>query len=111
PIAIPQNLDAWLLEGSTLSGRLVLLARSHPEILDGTTRAKRWVDLMLEEDPTSTDVLEAAAVIFGRAGRFGGTERMLMELAYYTPDRAAGLARGAAVWERVGRPREACAPW
>ncbi len=40
-------------------------------------------------------VLELVALIFGRAGRFGGTERMLMELAFHTPDRAAGLARGA----------------
>ena len=51
------------------------------------------------------------ALIFGRAGRFGGTERMLMELTFHTPDRTAGLARGAAVWERLGRPREACAQW
>jgi hypothetical protein len=36
---------------------------------------------------------------------------MLMELTYYTPDRAAGLARGALIWERLGRPREACAQW
>ncbi len=34
-----------------------------------------------------------------------------MELAYHSPDRASGIARGAAVWERVGRPREACAQW
>ena len=25
-----------------------------------------------------------------------------MELAYHSPDRAAGIARGAAVWERLG---------
>jgi hypothetical protein len=74
-------------------------------------RTKKWVDMMLTEDPTSTDVLELVSLIFGRAGRFGGTERMLMELAYYTPDRAAGLARGAAIWERLGRTREACAQW
>jgi hypothetical protein len=36
---------------------------------------------------------------------------MLMELAYYTPDRAAGLARGAVVWDRLGRTREGCAQW
>ena len=34
-----------------------------------------------------------------------------MELAYHSPDRAAGMARGATVWERLGRPREACAQW
>jgi hypothetical protein len=27
---------------------------------------------------------------------------MLTELTYYSPDRAAGIARGAGVWERVG---------
>jgi hypothetical protein len=36
---------------------------------------------------------------------------MLMELAYYSPDRAAGIARGAVVWDRLGRTREACAQW
>ena len=64
-----------------------------------------------DEDPTSPDVLELAALVFGRARRLGGTERMLMELAYHTPDRASGLARGAAVWDPSGRPREACAQW
>ena len=34
-----------------------------------------------------------------------------MELAYHSPDRAAGIARGARVWDRLGRPREACAQW
>ena len=34
-----------------------------------------------------------------------------MELAYATPDRAAGLAWGAAVWDSLARPREACAQW
>jgi hypothetical protein len=56
-------------------------------------------------------VRELSAFVFGRARRFGGTERMLMELAYYSPDRAAGLARGARVWDRLGRSREACAQW
>jgi hypothetical protein len=69
------------------------------------------VDLLLGEDETSPEILELAALVFGRAARFGGTERMLMELAYATPDRADGLARGAAVWERLGRTREACAQW
>ena len=56
-------------------------------------------------------MLELAALVFGRAARLGGTERMLMELVYATPDRAEGLARCAAVWERLGRAREACAQW
>ena len=80
-------------------------------MLDDQPRALRWADLLLDEDPSSPDVLALAALIFGRAGRFGGTERMLMELAYHTPDRASGLARGAEIWERVGRPRQACAQW
>src|SRR4029077_12103914 len=45
------------------------------------------------------------------ARRFGGTERELMELAYYSPDRPAALARGAAIWARLGRARESCALW
>ena len=111
PAELPADVDAWVLGGAALSTRLLPLAAAFPAILDDVTRAVRWAELLLDEDPTSPDVLELVATIFGRDGRFGGTDRMLMELAYYTPDRAAGLARGAAVWERVGRPREACAQW
>jgi hypothetical protein len=107
----PADVERWLLGGVSLSARLVPLAAASPAILDGGPRGLAWAELLLGEDPTSPDVLEVVAVIFGRAGRLGGTERMLMELVYHTPDRAAGLARGAAVWERVGRPREACAQW
>lgn len=108
---IPRDLDGWLLGGPTLGGRLLPLAAAHPKLLDDRARVKKWIDLLLAEDATSPDVLELAALAFGRAGRFGGTERMLMELAYYTPDRAAGIARAAAVWDRLGRRREACAQW
>jgi hypothetical protein len=111
PAALPADVDAWVLGGAALSTRLLPLAAAYPAILDDAPRALRWADLLLDEDPSSPDVLELVATIFGRAGRFGGTDRMLMELAYHTPDRAAGLARGAAVWERIGRPREACAQW
>jgi hypothetical protein len=111
PAALPADVDAWVLGGPALSTRLLPLAAAYPAILDDVPRAVRWADLLLDEDSTSPDVLELVATIFGRAGRFGGTERMLVELAYHTPDRAAGLARGATVWERVGRPREACAQW
>jgi hypothetical protein len=104
-------VDAYVLEGAALSSRLLPLVAAHPWLLDHQTRALAWAETLLAEDPTSPDVLELVAVIWGRAGRFGGTERMLMELAYHSPDRAAGIARGAAVWERVGRPREACAQW
>ena len=60
-----------------------------------TARARsRWAELLLEEDPTSPDVLELVALIFGRAGRFGGTERMLTELTFTRPTARPGLARG-----------------
>jgi tetratricopeptide (TPR) repeat protein len=111
PAKLPADLDAWVLGGPALSPRLLPLATAFPAILDDVPRALLWAELLLDEDASSPDVLELVATIFGRAGRFGGTERMLMELAYHTPDRAVGLARGAAVWERVGRPREACAQW
>jgi hypothetical protein len=111
PAQLPADVEAWVLGGAALSTRLLPLVAAFPAILDDVPRAVRWADLLLDEDPSSPDVLELAAIIFGRDGRFGGTERMLMELAYHTPDRAAGLARGATVWERVGRPREACAQW
>jgi hypothetical protein len=111
PVPVPANLYAWTLAGVTVEARLFPLLEAHPELLDDVVRAVWWVDLLLDEDPTSARVLELAAVVFGRAGRYGGTERMLMELAYATPDRALGLARGAEIWERLGRGREACAQW
>jgi hypothetical protein len=110
-LALPADLESWVLGGPALSARLLPLAAAFPAILDDVPRAIRWADLLLEEDPSSPDVLELVALIFGRAGRFGGTDRMLMELTFHTPDRAAGLARGATVWVRLGRPREACAQW
>jgi len=111
PASPPADLDAWLFVGPALSTRLVPLAAAFPAVLDDVPRALGWAEILLSEDPTSPDVLELVALIFGRARRLGGTERMLMELTYHTPDRAAGLARGAAVWERLGRVREACAQW
>ena len=107
----PADVDNYVLEGASLSARLLPLVAAFPWLLDHRTRSLFWADALLAEDPTSPDVLELVAEIFGRAGRFGGTERMLTELTYYSPDRAAGIARGAGVWERVGRPREACAQW
>jgi tetratricopeptide (TPR) repeat protein len=111
PAQLPADVEGWTLGGPALSTRLLPLAAAFPAILDDVPRAVRWAELLLEEDPSSPDVLELVATIFGRAGRFDGADRMLMELAYHTPDRAAGLARGALVWERVGRPRQACAQW
>jgi hypothetical protein len=111
PAALPTDVSSWVLQGPSLSQRLLPLAAAFPAVLDDTPRAQRWAELLLDEDPSSPDVLELVAFIFGRAGRFGGTDRMLMELTFHSPDRAAGLARGAAVWDRLGRPREACAQW
>ena len=111
PSPLPADLGAWVLSSPALSTRVLPLVVAAPWVLDDQPRALRWADLLLDEDPSSPDVLALAALIFGRAGRLGGTERMLMELAFHTPDRASGLARGAEIWERVGRPREACAQW
>lgn len=105
------DLDSWLFGGAVLGLRLLPLVEAVPGVLDDRERALRWAEILLAEDPTSPDALELVALIFGRAGRFGGTERMLVELAFHSPDRAAGLARGAVVWERLGRGREACAAW
>ena len=107
----PADVDGYVLEGAALSARLLPMVATFPWLLDHQTRAQSWAELLLAEDPTSPDVLELVALIWGRAGRHGGTERMLTELVYYSPDRAAGLARGAVVWEKIGRPREACAQW
>ena len=111
PKGPPPDIEGWVLAGPALSSRLLPLAAAYPWVLDDVPRALGWAELLLAEDPTSPDVRELVALIFGRARRFGGTSRMLMELAYYSPDRAAGLARGAAVWDRLGRRREACAQW
>lgn len=111
PTTLPGDVEGWVLAGPALSARLLPLAAALPAVLDDLPRALRWVEILLDEDPSSPDVLELVAFVFGRAGRLGGTERMLMELTFHSPDRAAGLARGAAVWERLGRQREACAQW
>ncbi|HVZ71675.1 MAG TPA: hypothetical protein VHJ20_04810 [Polyangia bacterium] len=109
---VPSNLDAWMLAGECLTARLLPLAAQEPWIVeDNLPRAIHWIDLALDEDATAPDTLALAATIYGHAHRFGGTERMLMELEYATPDRAVGLARGAEIWARVGRPRESCVQW
>jgi len=109
--ALPSDPEGWVLAEPALSARLLPLAAAFPAIIDDLPRALRWAEILLDEDPSSPDVLELVALVFGRAGRLGGTERMLMELAFHSPDRATGLARGAVVWDRLGRPREACAQW
>jgi hypothetical protein len=111
PLPPPAQLSAWVMSTPALSTRVLPLVVAAPWVLDDRPRALWWAELLLDEDPSSPDVLALVAEIFGRAGRFGGTERMLAELTFHTPDRASGLARGAEIWERVGRPREACAQW
>jgi tetratricopeptide (TPR) repeat protein len=111
PSPLPQDLASWVLQSPALSTRVLPLAVAAPWVLDDQPRALSWAELLLDEDPSSPDVLALVALIFGHAGRFGGTERMLTELTFYTPDRASGLARGAQIWEQVGRTREACAQW
>jgi hypothetical protein len=107
-LPVRADLEQWMVSGISVAARLVPLARAYPEALADVAQALRWVDLALDEDPTSRDVVELAATTFGRAKRFGGTERMLAELVYETPDRAAGHERAARVWESLGRGREAC---
>lgn len=110
-LPVRSDLERWMVSGASVVARLLPLARAYPEALEDLSSVLRWIDLALDEDPTSPDLLELAAVSFGRAGRFGGTERMLAELVYETPDRAAGLERAARTWERLARPREACVQW
>jgi hypothetical protein len=113
PVYMPirSDLPRWMVSGASVSARLVPLARAYPESLDDLPLALHWVDLALDEDSMSPDLLEVAALTFGRARRFGGTERMLAELVYATPDRAAGFERAARTWERLDRPRDACVNW
>ena len=73
----PPDVDGYVLQGATLSARLLPLVNRFPWLLDHQTRAQAWAELLLAEDPTSPDVLELVALIWGRARRFGGTERML----------------------------------
>jgi hypothetical protein len=117
----PSELDNWVVGGAAVSTRLIPLLEVRP-LAPGTTdpraallapgdRSRRWAELLLDEDPTSTDVLELAAEIDGLAGRIGGAERKLVDLVYFTPDRYQGLVRAALVWERVGQVRQSCAAW
>lgn len=117
----PSELDNWVVGSAAVSTRLIPLLEVRPlpsgtadaraGLLAPSDRSRRWAELLLEEDPTSTDVLELAAEIDGLAGRIGGAERKLVDLVYFTPDRYQGLVRAALVWERVGQVRQSCAAW
>ncbi len=123
PPAEAAALDDWAVGAASVSARLVpLLIRAAHELTPGAgvtaagwfapgERSRRWSELLIEEDPTSPDVLELAALIDGFAGRTGGAERKLVDLVYFTADRYEGLLRAASVWERVGQVRLGCAAW
>ncbi len=99
------ELDNWVVGSAAVSTRLIPLLEVRPlppgatdsraALLAPGDRSRRWAELLLEEDPTSTDVLELTAEIDGLAGRIGGAERKLVDLVYFTPDRYQGLVRAA----------------
>lgn len=108
PVPGPGDL---LSSGPTLARALLPVAAAHPEVLAPGPRSRLWAKRLVAEDPTSPDSLEVAALIEARAGRMGGAEQRLGDLVFYSPDRAAGFARAARVWEQVGDVRRACAAW
>jgi hypothetical protein len=66
PAAPPPDVSGWVLQGASLSERLLPLAAAFPAVLDDQPRAQRWAELLLDEDPSSPDVLELVAFIFAR---------------------------------------------
>lgn len=101
------DVERWVAAGPTLARRLLPLLATTQALLVGE-RARAWAQALQAEDPTSPDVHQVTALIDGLARRFGGVERKLTDLVYYSPDRYDGFLRAAAVWERVGHPRHAC---
>lgn len=110
-VSVPPDIDEVVLASAALSFRLIPLLRAAPELLAPSPRSRRWAELLLEEDPTSPEVLELTALIDGWAGRSGGAGQKIADLIYFTPDRYQGMVRGAAIWERIGQSRQACALW
>src|SRR6185369_1192155 len=110
PLAGSAALDDWVVGAASISTRLLpLLEAPARHLVPGSSdpaaallapgeRSRRWVELLLEEDPTSPDVLEIAAVVDALAGRIGGSERKLLDLVYFTPDRYQGMVRAAGIW-------------
>ena len=107
----PAALADWVLGTAAVSSRLLPLLQHNDALLAPGARSRAWADLLLDEDPTSPDVLEIDAVIDGLAGRIGGAERKLTDLVYFSPDRHEGMVRAAQVWIRVGQARLACVAW
>lgn len=103
--------DARLYQRATLARTLLPLARQYRQLSLPGARSREWADRLLAEDPTAPDSLEFAALVDARAGRVGGAARKLVDLVFYSPDRGAGYARAARVWEVTGEGRRACLAW
>lgn len=103
--------DDRLLRGPTLARTLLPLLEAFPDLAAPSVRSRLWAALLVTEDPTSADALEASALLDARAGRDDAAGRKLVDLVFYSADRAAGHARAARVWERAGNDRRACRAW
>ncbi|MEP6654394.1 MAG: hypothetical protein ABJA82_13620 [Myxococcales bacterium] len=113
PAAVPAEPapDARLYQRPTLARTLLPLARLYPHLSLPGARSREWAERLLAEDPTAPDSLEFAALVDARAGRLGGAARKLVDLVFYSPDRGAGYARAARLWEVTGEGRRACLAW
>lgn len=100
-----------LLRGPTLARVLLPLLAAFPDLTAPGERSRLWAEWLVAEDPTSADALEASALIDARAGRVDAAARKLVDLVFYSSDRARGHARAAVVWERASNDRRACSAW
>ena len=103
--------DDLLSAGPTLARALLPAATAFPQLLAPGPRSRLWAERLLAEDPTSPDSQELAALIEARAGRMGGAEQRLVDMVFFSIDRAAGYERAAGVWNRVGDTRRECWAW
>jgi len=103
--------DDLLSTGPTLARALLPAAAAFPQLLAPGPRSRLWAQRLLAEDATSPDSQELAALIDARAGRMGGAEQRLVDLVFFSIDRAAGYERAAGVWNRVGDTRRECWAW
>jgi hypothetical protein len=100
-----------LLRGPTLARVLLPLLAAFPDLTAPGDRSRLWAEWLVAEDPTAVDALEASALIDARALRVDAAARKLVDLVFYSADRATGHARAAAVWERASNDRRACRAW
>lgn len=107
----PPAADDLLSTGPSLARVLLPAVAAYPQLLAPGPRSRLWGQRLLAEDPTSPDSLEVAALIEARAGRLGGAEQRLVDLVFYSPDRATGYERAAQVWKQVGDVRRECLAW